>query len=192
MSIVIERPKHDDVPELYELFEIVLKDTFERNGLMYLEDLLKNEIAVKKSFLHEDLETGGEGHHFLVARFEGDIIGTMAFGPPNDIIVGESMGKFKGVPELGTAFVKPRYQGMGVARRLFEAMVEILENKGMSHCCFDSGYPSAQSTWRRKFGEPTIHLKDYWGVGADHMIWHVELSVFKERRKDREEVHHGS
>lgn len=52
---------------------------------------------------------------------------------------------------------------------------QILEKRDIEEFCFDSGYKSAQQIWINKFGDPVYRLKDYWGEGADHMIWRISV-----------------
>ena len=78
--------------------------------------------------------------------------------------------------EVGTVFVLPDYQKMGVGNLLLNTMIFTLKSKGIEEFCLDSGYTSAQKIWKKKFGDPNYLLKDYWGKGHDHMIWRIKIS----------------
>ncbi len=58
---------------------------------------------------------------------------------------------------------------------LLNAMYLALLGKGVNDFTLDSGYPTAQKVWRKMFGEPTYLMKDKWGEGFDHFIWHVKM-----------------
>jgi len=47
--------------------------------------------------------------------------------------------------------------------------------KGYSFTMYRLG-GNAQKIWINKFGEPEYYLKDYWGEGADHMVWRLKVS----------------
>lgn len=166
-SIVIGPFREEDREALHTFFERVILDTFKKNDLMHMEDLMLEEIENKKTFLNE--------HYFLIAKHENRIIGTIAYGPANAEIVEGTNGHLKDVLEVGTVFVEPTLQGQGIGNKLFDAIMTDLKEKGNTHFCFDSGYPSAQQIWQKKFGAPTTILNHFWGENAHHMIWEVAL-----------------
>ena len=61
---------------------------------------------------------------------------------------------------------------------LIQAMMNELHDRGIDHFSLDSGYKEAQCRWIRKFGEPYLVAKDYWGPGKDHMIWLCQVKDF--------------
>ncbi len=69
----------------------------------------------------------------------------------------------------------PDYQRQGIGNQLLAEMYLTLKNAGIEEFCLDSGYSSAQKIWQKKFGEPDYLLKDYWGDGAHHMIWKINV-----------------
>lgn len=176
LDVNIKRPKTEDQEQLNDFFKTVIIDTFTKEGIGDLLDDINEEIEVKKKYLTSDFESNGEERYFLIA-FNGDkIIGSIEFGPANEIIRNVSDSAFEGLVEVGTVFVHPDYQRNGVGNLLLKAMYETLQNNGIEEFCLDSGYKSAQLIWKKKFGEPDILLKDYWGENFDHMIWRVRVS----------------
>ncbi|SHJ30824.1 Acetyltransferase (GNAT) domain-containing protein [Geosporobacter subterraneus DSM 17957] len=172
-DIMISRPRPEEVSLINEFFEIVLKDTFERNGISDLVDTLDKEIENKRCFLNQDMESCGEDRYFLIAKQEEKIIGTIEYGPANEVIISCTNGESKALIEIGTVFVHPQYQRKGVGNRLLSSIYAELEKKGIAEFYLDSGYKIAQKVWVYKFGNPEYHLKDYWGEDADHMVWRV-------------------
>jgi GNAT superfamily N-acetyltransferase len=122
------------------------------------------------------LESKGEKRYFLIARDGDKIIGSIEFGPASDLICNSTNNSFRELMEVGTVFVRPDYQRMGVGNFLLNKMYSTLMSKGIEEFCLDSGYKSAQEIWKKKFGTPTYLLKDYWGKGYDHMIWRIKIS----------------
>jgi len=84
-------------------------------------------------------------------------------------------GDYENLYELGTAFVRPDYQGQGIGNLLLNSMTQVLIDKGINQFCLDSGYSNAQKIWRKKFGEPDYFIKDYWGEDQHHLIWKINL-----------------
>lgn len=174
-NIEISRPKIEDIEEINKFFELVLRDTFERNGILDLVDTFDNEIIDKRRCLNQDIESRGTNRFFLIAKEGAKIVGSIEYGPSNELIDTCTKGKLKSLLEIGTVFVHPDYQKQGIGSRMFNAIFEELHRKGIKEFCFDSGYKSAQKIWMNKFGKPEYHLKDFWGKGEDHMVWRVNV-----------------
>jgi GNAT superfamily N-acetyltransferase len=176
--IEIRRPTADDKEELNHFFSKVIIDTFEKEGLSELHEDLENEMKEKKQFLESDLGSNGETRHFLLAidKNQNKIVGSIAYGPANELINTCTEGALKDLIEIGTVFVHPEYQRRGIGTLLLNVMLLTLQNKGIKEFCLDSGYTSAQQVWQKKFGEPDYLMKDYWGKGSDHMIWKKSLN----------------
>jgi GNAT superfamily N-acetyltransferase len=176
-QIQLRRPMIEETEKLNYFFKLVLEHTFESNGICDLVDSLNEEIHDKRKCLKEDFESEGQRRFFLVAVWDDTIIGSIAYGPSNETIVDCSLGMLKDTLEIGTVFVHPDYQKQGVLNLLLKGIFHALALKGVSHFCFDSGYPIAQKIWTKKFGPPLYHLKDYWAEGADHMVWYIALNT---------------
>ncbi|MEQ2528284.1 GNAT family N-acetyltransferase [Robertmurraya yapensis] len=175
LNIEIRRPRNEDMDELYEFFQIMVKDTYTKEGIGDKLEDLENEILVKKIYLMDDLTTQGEKRFFLLAIYKDKIIGSIAYGPANEIIVGCLHKSTSEVLELGTVFVHPDYQYQGIGNLLLASMFQTMNKKGIKEFWLDSGYKGAQKIWQKKFGEPEIFLKDYWEKDAHHMIWKVTV-----------------
>jgi GNAT superfamily N-acetyltransferase len=175
LHVNIRRPTTEDREQLNDFFRTVIIDTFIKEGIGDQLNDITEEIEMKKRYLTSDFESNGEERYFLIAFFDDKIIGSIEFGPANEIIRNVSDQAFDPLVEVGTVFVHPDYQRNGVGNLLLKAMYETLRNNGIEEFYLDSGYKSAQLIWKRKFGEPDILLKDYWGKDFDHMIWKVEI-----------------
>ncbi|UII55222.1 GNAT family N-acetyltransferase [Cytobacillus spongiae] len=173
--IEIRRPRKGEKVELIEFFNTVIKDTFHKEGIGHLVKDMQDEINMKAHFLNADFESDGVLRHFLIACDGNQIIGTIEFGPASSLITKCTNGLFANLYEVGTIFVHPQFQGQGIANQLLEKMFATLKKKGIEEFCLDSGYTMAQKIWTKKFGEPNYYLKDYWGKGAHHMIWKVQV-----------------
>lgn len=175
LNIEIKRPSYEDMDELYEFFQIMVKDTYTKEGIGDKVEDLENEILEKKNYLLEDLKTKGEKRFFLIAVYEDKIIGTICYGSANEIIMSCLPQATSGVIELGTVFVHPDFQYQGIGNLLLASMYQAMKNHGVNQFWLDSGYKRAQKIWQKKFGDPDIFLKDYWDKDAHHMIWKVTV-----------------
>jgi GNAT superfamily N-acetyltransferase len=171
----VRRPKFDDIKQLNEFFRIVIRDTFAKEGIGDKLDDMTNEIKIKEKYLTADLESNGEKRYFLIALNAGQIIDSIEYGPTSDLII-EVTGDLKEPIEVGTVFVHPDCQRMGVGNLLLSEMFGTLQKKGIEEFYLDSGYKNAQKIWMKKFGEPDYWLKNYWDKGYDHMIWKLTVS----------------
>lgn len=174
-SIIIRRPERKDQEALHHLFVTVLTDTFEKEGISDQIYDLNEEIRTKTEYLNRDLESGGKDRHFLIAELHGIPVGTIEYGPSSNLIDTCTQGSLKSLPEVGTAFVHPRYQKKGIGTKLLDALLVFMRVQGLEEFCLDSGYRAAQQVWLKKFGPPEYHLKNFWGEGVDHMIWRKPL-----------------
>lgn len=174
-NIDISRPKLEDLELINQFFEIVLRNTFEVNGISDLVDLIEEEIVEKRKCLNQDIESDGKDRYFLIAK-EGDkIVGSIEYGPSNELIDLCTNGELKELLEIGTVFVHPKYQRKGIGNRMLKLIFAEFKKNGVKEFCLDSGYKSAQKIWIKKFGNPEYHLKDYWGEGDDHMVWRIRV-----------------
>jgi GNAT superfamily N-acetyltransferase len=180
-KVEIRRPRTEDIEELHQFFRIVITDTFAREGLTGLIDDIEAEIDSKRNYLQLDLDSKGEKRYFLIALAENKIIGTIEYGPASKLIQDCTNGKLGNLVEVGTVFVHPDHQRQGIGNKLLAELIHTLKVRGIVEFCLDSGYKSAQTIWKKKYGEPNYLLRDYWGQGQDHMIWKISASgpIFK-------------
>jgi len=176
LKVEIRRPRIEDIKELNSFFRIVITDTFIKEGLGERLNDINDEVEVKEKYLESDFESNGEKRYFKIALDGDKIIGSIEYGPASDLISNCTNNAFKELIEVGTVFVHPEYQRMGVGNLLLNTMYFNLQNKGIEEFCLDSGYINAQKIWKKKFGDPNYLLKDYWDKGYDHMIWRIKAS----------------
>ncbi|MBY0148630.1 GNAT family N-acetyltransferase [Neobacillus niacini] len=173
LKVEIRRPKIEDQEELNQFFRTVLTDTFAREGLADLVEDIEADIESKKKYLQMDFETSGEKRYFLIALTKNKIIGTITCGNANELIQESTNGALRNTIEIGTIYVLSEYQRQGVGNQLLAEMLKTLMAREIQEFCLDSGFKTAQTIWKKKFGEPEYWLKDYWGQGQDHMIWKI-------------------
>lgn len=173
--IKIRRPNIDDKDNLLEFFKLVLEDTFIKEGIEDLVEDLEEEIIDKKKYLEDDLMTNGDLVYFLMAEYQGTIVGTIQYGPSSDLINSCTNGEYKDLYEIASVFVKPEYQGQGLGNLLLKSIYQVMESKGIKEFCLDSGYSRAQKIWTKKFGKPDYFFPNYWSQGHHHLIWRVDL-----------------
>lgn len=176
-SVEIRRPLEADQQELHRFFDIVLKSTFDKNGIANLVADRQLELQEKRKYLNQDFVSGGVERYFLIAvdKADGDLLGCIEFGPASALIARETKGEFNGMMEVGTVFVHPVHQNKGIGTMLLNAILTAMKSKGFEEYCLDSGYQLAQEIWTKKLGSPDLWLKDYWGEGAHHMIWRRQI-----------------
>lgn len=174
-DLILNKPDKGDTEELKQLFTHTITDAFEKEKIDDAQGI-KNEINEKITSFSEDLESNGKKRYFLVARLNNKIVGTISYGPCNALALKNSGEKLKDVLEIGTVYILPEYQKKGIGSILVKSMLNELKIRNITDFCLDSGYKRAQVIWRKKFGEPSFVIKDYWGPDSDHMIWYRKLS----------------
>lgn len=171
----IRKADRNDLQGLDEFFELVLRDTFNKEGIGHLRSLLAEEIRNKQEQVRSVLTHAEERDLFLVALEEGAIVGTIAYVPCNAIICSLSNGRLENMGEVGTVFVRPDRQKQGIGRALRTAMDKELLKRGIHTYVLDTGYPGAQVYWHQQLGDPVIIAIDFWGEGKDHKVWQVVI-----------------
>jgi GNAT superfamily N-acetyltransferase len=177
-KIEIKRPRIENIKELKAFFRIVITDTFIKEGLGERLKDINDEVEVKEKYLVRDFDSNGKNRYFLIALNGDKIIGSIEYGLASDLICNCTNNSYKNLFEVGTLFVHPDYQRMGVGNLLLNSIYSVLQNKGIKEFCLDSGYTNAQKIWKKKFGEPDYLLKDYWDKGYDHMIWRIKIPYY--------------
>ena len=175
LDIEISRVKIEDRESINEFFERVLIDTFRMNDISGLVDTLNDEIEDKRRCLDQDFESEGNDRCFLIAKDKNLVIGSVEYGPANELILSCTNGELKELNEIGTVFVHPDYQRKGIGSQLLISMLLEMKRRGIEEFCLDSGYKIAQGIWTKRLGKPEYHLIDYWGKHADHMIWRKNI-----------------
>lgn len=175
-KVEIRRPRITDIKELKSFFKIVITDTFMKEGLGEKLNDVNEEVNAKERYVESDFDSNGKNRYFLIAIVGDKIIGSIEYGPASDLICKCTNHAFKELIEVGTVFVHPDFQRIGVGNLLLNTMYSTLQNKGIEEFCLDSGYSSSQKIWKKKFGEPCYLIKDYWDKGYDHMIWKIKVS----------------
>lgn len=178
-EIVVKRPKAEDIVSIKVLLEITINNTFVAEQISGDNQAkIEREIENHLKALQRDLASNGKDECFLIARNESEIVGIIAFGKPNRIILANLDFDSESKPEIKCAYVHPDFQRQGIGGMLFDKIMYELHRRGTTHFCLDSGYKRAQKFWANRLGPPSVILPDYFGPGAHHMIWLCEVSHY--------------
>ncbi|WP_458462588.1 GNAT family N-acetyltransferase [Paenibacillus sp.] len=180
-KITIDLLTLSDANGAYQVFETTIPAAFDQEGIGSLLDDIQDEIGHKKAMIHTALQAEDyieASVFFLVAKMGDVIVGTISYGPCGEEIRECTDNRLNDIGELGSLYVLPEVQGQGIGSALILALVTELQRRGIKQFCLDSGYRIAQKKWQRKFGEPYVVAKNYWGEGTDHMIWLCEVQDF--------------
>ena len=180
-GLSIVTPTQDHLQSAFRVFEASIADAFEQEGLGHLKDDIRKEIEFKQMLLSRAVENPESGYLFLIAVLNGEVVGTVSFGPCGDDVKRCTNNQLADVGELGSLYVLPAYQGRGVGTALIQAMMNHLEKLGVEFFSLDCGLKRAQKIWVHKFGEPYVIAQDYWGQDAHHMVWLCRVSDFVRR-----------
>ena len=143
----IVKPTNKDLESGYDLFQRTVRDAFEQEGLGDLEAEIAAEIECKQTLLRCALENPEPDVHFLVAKIDDTVIGTVSYGPCGKDIRRCTKNQLKEIGEVGSLYVLPEYQGRGVGSALIEAMIRYLHELGLVFCLI---WPSMPRKWLSK------------------------------------------
>jgi GNAT superfamily N-acetyltransferase len=175
-KIDIQKAQVIDKNLINEFFEVVLNDTFKSNEISNMVETLEEEINDKRRILDEYFDSEGHDSCFFIAKDKECIVGSVAYGVPNNLILTCTKGEWKGIKEIGTVFVHPQYQRKGIGSELLITILNEMNRNELEEFCLDSGYKIAQKIWTNKLGKPEYLLENYWGKDADHMIWRKKVT----------------
>lgn len=173
MEIRIERPQYKEQEYIHDVFKSTIEKAFDDNGIAEKSDL-KREISNQMRALESDFESNGKENHFLVAKVDGAVVGTAAYGPVNSDIT-DNLAVPKGAVEVKSVYVHPEFQGQGIGKLLFHGIVSQLANLEIQDFYLDCGYRVSQEFWENELGDATYCVKNKWGAGAHYKIWKVAL-----------------
>lgn len=168
--MIIKKPMETDILKLHDFWELVISDTSKKEGIEE-ENFVLEEIEYKMTVLKKYLQEPDKDISFLMAVDRDKIIGTISSSLCRDEILKLLGNKVKDKIQIGIVYIHPDYQRKGIATNLLNEMIGILKGNGVKEFYLDSGYLEAQKYWKVKLGAPIFVEKDYWGEGADHMIW---------------------
>ena len=182
MNIKVTRPHINDLDNIHQLFSLTIENNFHEEKISdpsgSFQKSIVNDLV---NTLKKDYKSNGKDEFHLIAKNEDMIIGIIAFGSINSIIIENTkLGSLTTIPELKSVYVLPNFQNTGIGNILLKNIVKCLIEKGYKEFCLDSGYTNAQRYWKKKFGAPTYILDQYWTPKNDHMIWHVKIDTIKE------------
>ncbi len=175
INLKIRRPRKSDILQIHELFEKSIINTFEKEEIIdELDEESNSIIKTLENRLKIFFESNGIDEYFLIA-FNGDkILGTISYGTPNKRIHENINVENSKVPEIRSVYILPGFQKKGIGSLLLQELIVELNKKGFNSFYLECGFKKAQYYWKNKLGDPICHLKDYWGIKEDHMIWFCE------------------
>lgn len=182
MIITIARPVESQTGEIRALLAKTIRHTFESEDVSesHAEEV-DMEIQNQWDTLSRDFKSNGALEHFLIAKVDRRIVGTIAYGPPNKIIREYLRFDPNSAPEVKCVYVLPEFQDKGIGSRLFARILQTLKENGTSEFCLDSGYLKAQKFWSNKLGTPSVVLRDHWCPEGHHCIWLRTIAELKLR-----------
>ncbi len=177
-NLYIRQPEKKDENEIHQIFSIVINDAFDKEPNFSDPQEIVDEIRNQKNKLELFFSSSGEEEYFLLTEYENQIIGTLSFGKPSDIIIKEIGKEAINSPALKSAYVLPKFQSRGVVKMLFFEIIKEIKRRGHSQFYFDCGYALAQSYYLKLFGEPEVFLPHCWGQNCHHRIWKCRVNDY--------------
>lgn len=177
-EITIRNARPSDEELACRVFDLVIPEAFEQEGLGHLIKDIADELAEKRKVLQACLEEDSVSCWFLVAMHRENIIGTISYGPCGKDILNCTGNALANVGELGSLYIMPEYQGQGIGSALIRAAANRMSSLGIQSFSLDSGYRIAQQKWLKKFGKPYAVDPNYWGPESAHMVWLCEVKDY--------------
>ncbi|MFH5881824.1 GNAT family N-acetyltransferase [Liberiplasma polymorphum] len=150
---------------------MIINKTFKEENIPEEVEKPEDEINFKVTLFNNVIEYIDTKTHVFIAKYENEIIGSIAYGIANGDILELSNNALSDMIEIGSIYVHPKFQGLGVSKHLIKYVLNILSIKNVRTFCLDSGYEKAQSIWYHLFKEPYLVSENHWSVNKAHIIW---------------------
>jgi GNAT superfamily N-acetyltransferase len=158
-----------DVPAVRQIIEEWLTDP--ESGI-----LLASEVAHRVGLIQEAVATLVEPWYFVAEDPEDAILGVI--GLKADHIATELYSRSETPVEIVTAYVRRASRGEGVGRALTETVEQVARQRGFSTLLVVSGSRNRESGypfWQARYGDPMRVDQDYFGPGAERVVWRSQL-----------------
>jgi ribosomal protein S18 acetylase RimI-like enzyme len=175
MELQIMPMEKEESDAVLTLLEEIITHSFQWEGIT-AEEVYLSVINNQKERMESFLKTGMP--YFLVAKQEKEIVGVIAYSAPEKSVqmaLAKLDKENNGVVEIIASYVKPGLQRKGIGSALFEALLTTLQEKRISTYAVSTGYKKGFLFWKKKLGEPTVTLKEYYGH-IDCYVWIKEIS----------------
>ncbi len=164
MNIQIHKVDETDREKLRRFYLLTITDTFAKNGINDPEGIIGEVDHQMEIFNHP-------GDLLFLATNDGEFIGTIAYGTMNTTVSNNIPNNLQHLKEIKGVYVHPEFQNRGIGSQLWHTIIDQLKKNAVEEVCLDSGYKISQQFWKKKIGEPTFFMKDYWGEGEHQMVW---------------------
>lgn len=178
--MLIRKIKNEDVKNLDTFYQLMIKDTFTKEGIGDLTDFIEAEIKEKNAYSLKALDPSCPVMMWVLVD-DHQILGTIGLAPANHVIE-EHYPEGHALLELHTLFVHPNEHNKGYATQMIEHVFKCIQETEV-RVVLDSGYTIAKKIWKKKFGTPKKILKDFWAEGVDHHIWDVHIQNYFNDKK---------
>jgi len=176
MEVKIEELKKTEIDKALKLISEVIVDNFKLDGVDLVK--FKKEIDSGLELQRQRLLNFSAKNlpYFLVAKNKEEIVGTIAYGPIDDLIKSalKKMEKSEDkrlITELISVYVKTSIQGKGIGSQLLSEMMRLLKKTEYKYVSLSTGYIGGKKFWEKKFGKPTVVFEKYFPDYGDCWIW---------------------
>lgn len=173
MKFQIEELKKSEIPQLEKLLEVIIKDSFvwEKFNGKGMAKVYEDVIKMQRDRLEEYKKNNIP--YFLVAKIDGEMVGTAAYAPAGDSVIKVLKRKKlrdQGLVEIIASYIKTDKQRLGIGSKLFEALLKKIKKDKYTAFSISTGYKKGMLFWEKKLGKPDAKLKRYYGP-IDCWVW---------------------
>ena len=170
-SLVIKKASIDDKDIIKNLWQETLSDVFNYDKTIHHN--VEDELNFKMQQFDETC-LKAKGSYYL-AFLNNELIGTIAYTTTPNVGILKRTGKdLINTYEVGSLYIKPKYQNMGYGKDLLIFMYRYLESKGVLTICFDTIIESSKKRWLKMFGEPKYKIFSNTHEFM-HMVWVINV-----------------
>jgi hypothetical protein len=104
LNVWITKPIQEDRKAIYSVFDTTIREAFHAEGLGSWDEVIGKEIADKKQLLTDFLAVMESEVFFFIAKWEGQVVGTISFGPCGEDIRKCTVNELEEIGEVGSLF----------------------------------------------------------------------------------------
>lgn len=187
IDIKITSLKKTHLPEIRELIEVTIPQTFIDNGVFEKnspEDL-QNEIERIFNKIKSLLSSNSISRLFVATNAHRKVVGIISAILINkaqkDVLTKAKIKDWENIIEISMCYVLPKHQGKGIGKKLLLHCLNYIKKLPQSKYFLYSGYPISIKVWRKLLGREVTILPKYFPDKQDCYVWYGDIAEVQKR-----------
>jgi len=158
-SVKISKFEVKDVEQVEKLLKETISDNFKNNEIVD-EVQINEEIEAQIKLVQDFIDKKDTCISMFCAKLNNELVGIVAYGAQTPKISLNIEDKYRKVLEIKNLYILPKFQKMGLGKKMFNVACSDLIKNGYTHFMLYSSFKTGQAYWTKQLGEPYKTIKD--------------------------------